>query len=222
MDKIKILLSLLFVVEFAFAIQPAESWTVGTPGKYVPSANANVTTEGGNVTPVNLTGNISTEKWAGYWGNVSGSIVLSPGVAMFYTWAWSSANGGEVCAVAAPSGFDWTSVQTTAAGAIDSVWNFLSSDTDSGTNTLTSSCNVDVAGTPVAGSAGVTTGGGTFETCAVADSPTPAAKSDLAFCVNITQGGTLFNSLTGDYQLLAPTNETAGATETHYFWLELD
>ena len=85
MKKFGILLGLLFVMGVSLAIQPAEGWIDGAQSKYVPSANANVTTEGGNVTPLNLFGNVSTEKWAGYWGNVSGNIVLSPGTDMFYT-----------------------------------------------------------------------------------------------------------------------------------------
>ena len=164
---------------------------------------------------------MSTEKWAGYWGNVSGNIVLSPGTAMFYTWAWSSSDGGEVCAVAAPSGFAWATVQTIAVATIDTIWGFDAFNTDSASNTLTSACNVNVAGTAVTGSAGTTTGGGAFETCAVGDGD-DIAKQDVAFCVNITQGGALFNGLTGDYELMAATNETMGGVETHYFWMEMD
>jgi len=220
MKKFGILLGLLLVMGVSLAIQPAEGWNTGAIGKYTPGANANVTTEGGNVTELNLTGNVSTEKWAGYWGNVSGNIVLSPGAAMFYTWAWTSADGGEVCAVAAPSGFAWATVQAVAAATIDTIWGFDTLNTDSASNTLTSACNVDVAGTSVT-SVGTTTGGGAFETCAVGDGG-GAAKGDVAFCVNITQGGALFNSLTGDYELMAATDEAAGSTETHYFWIELD
>lgn len=219
----KQLLALLLLGSLAFAIQPAESWNVISTGKYAPTGNANVTTEGGNVTNLDLAGNISTEKWAGYWGNVTGQIVLSPGSApLFYQWAWDSGDGGEVCAIAAASGFDWANVQATAGAAIDGIWGFSGTDTDSAASTLTESCSVDVAGTPVAGSAGITTNGAAFQTCAVADGAAPAAKSNIAFCVNITQGGTLFNTLAGDYQLLAPADETAGTTETHYFWIELD
>ncbi|MGB9719574.1 MAG: hypothetical protein ACPL06_03200 [Candidatus Anstonellales archaeon] len=215
---------LLVFAGVLLAIQPAEQWVVGQTGKYTQVASANYTTEGGNVTNINLTGNISTEKWAGFWGNVSGRIVLAPGAGqpMFFTWAWNSTNGGEVCAIAGPSGFDWSGLQTVAASEIDTVWGFAGGDTDSAANTLMSSCNVDVAGIPVSGSAGNFTGVGGFETCAVADQAIPAVKTDIAFCVNITQGGNLFNGLTGDYELLAPTNETAGQYETYYFWLELD
>jgi len=220
MKKFGILLGLLFVMGVSLAIQPAENWNAGTPGKYTPSANANVTTEGGNVTPLNLSGNVSTEKWAGYWGNVSGNIVLSPGTDMFYTWSWSSAAGGEVCAIAAPSGFAWSTVQAIATVTIDNIWTFTGTDTDSATSTLTSACNVDVAGNPVT-SVGTTTGGGAFETCAVGDGD-DTLKEDVAFCVNITQAGSLFNGQSGDYELLAATDEDAGTTETHYFWLEMD
>jgi len=218
----KLLLTLLLAVGLLFAIQPAESWTLGTTGKYTQAGQANVTTEGGNVTNLNLSGNVSTEKWAGFWGNVSGLIVLSPGTGMFYTWPWTPANGGEVCAIAAASGFDWTGLQNVTAAAIDTVWNFFSGDTDSATNTLTQSCAVTVAGTSVTGSAGNMTGGNAFQTCAVADQANPAAKNDIAFCVNMTQGGSLFNGQTGDYQLMVATNETLNSFETYYFWIELD
>ena len=219
MKKIGLFLGLLLALGLAFAIQPAEGWNAGAQGKYSSSANANVTTEGGNVTPLNLTGNVSTEKWAGYWGNVSGNIVLSPGTDMFYTWAWTSGDG-EVCAIADSSGFDWSSVQAIAAATIDTIWGFVGADTDSATSTLTSACNLDVATSSVTGVGTTHTGSGNFETCAVGDGD-DVAKQDVAFCVNISSAA-LFNGQTGDYELLAATDEALGATETHYFWVELD
>ncbi len=214
-------IALLLLAGLAFAIQPAESWQVGPQGKYTQVGAANVVTEGGNVTELNLSSNISTEKWAGYWGNVTGQIVLAPNnVDMFYTWAWTSADGGEVCAVAAASGFDWSTIQAATGADIDSVWLFDVLDIDSGTNTFAAGCNVDIAGTPVNTEQAVTGGG--LETCVVADNAAPAAKDELAFCVNITAGTTLFNTLTGDYELLTAADEVAGAVETHYFWLELN
>ena len=216
-----ILLALLLAVSgLAFAIQPAQGWTVVSTSKLTPGTNANVTTEGGNVTNLNLAGNVSTEKWAGYWGNVSGRLVLAPSSgSLFYTWAWTSANGGEVCAVAAPSGFNWATLALPVAAQIDTAFGFLTGETDATAGTLTTGCTVGVAGQNPAG-LGNYTGVGGFQTCAISDGGT--AKANYAFCVNITQGGSLFNGATGDYELLAPTNSTAGAFETHYFWLELD
>ncbi len=218
------ILALLLVGSLAFAIQPAESWNIVSTGKFAPTGNANVTTEGGNVTNLDLSGNVSTEKWAGYWGNVTGEIVLSPsaGSPLFYSWMWDSSNGGKVCAVAAASGFDWSGLQGVSAAAVDGIWNFGAA-TDNATATFNETCAIDVAGIPIATTDGSLTGQRVdFETCVLADQPVPAAKADLAFCVEIFQNGGLFNGFTGDYELLAPANETAGATETHYFWLELD
>ncbi|MCX6768650.1 MAG: hypothetical protein NTY83_02310 [Candidatus Micrarchaeota archaeon] len=223
MNKGIILALLLAMSGLAFAIAPVENWTLVSTGKYTQTPAAGYVTEGGNVTNLDLDGNVSTEKWAGYWGDVSGDIVLAPaaGGLMFYTWAWTPAEGGEVCAVAASSGFDWATVQTIAAGTIDTIWGFAVG-TDDATSTLDESCDVDVAGTAVVGSDGVTTNGaGAFQTCAVGDGD-DADKEDVAFCVNIQDAATVFNGGTGDYQLLAATDDAMGATETHYFWIELD
>jgi len=222
MDKLFISFALLFLVSGVFAIQPAESWNIGAIGRYTQIGQANVTTQGGNVTNLNLSGNMSTDKWAGFWGNVSGGIVLSSGTNIFYSWAWTPAMGGEVCAIAAPSGFSWTGIQAITAAAVNSVWNFGAA-TDNATNTYKiNTCAVNVAGTAVTNTAGNTTGVGGFTTCAVADQAVPTTKADLAFCVNITQNGNLFNGQPGNYELLVPTNSTLGSTETYYFWVELD
>ncbi|MCP4647964.1 MAG: hypothetical protein GY852_09585 [bacterium] len=213
--------ALLVLVGLSFAIQPAETWQAGPQGKYTQVGNANVLTEGGNVTPLNLSSNVSTEKWAGYYGNVTGQIVLAPNTAdMFYTWAWTSANGGEVCAIAAPAGFNWAGLVAAAAGDVDTVWGFDTTDTDSSTNTMAGTCNVDIAGITVS-TACTTMPTSGLESVVVNDGAT-AAKSDIAFCVNITSGTALFDGSTGDYELMTAANETAGATDTHYFWLELN
>ncbi|MEM3364589.1 MAG: hypothetical protein QXS93_03725 [Candidatus Micrarchaeia archaeon] len=223
MKKVHIILALILMLGIGLlaAIQPANGWNVISTGRYAtPTVQANHTTQGGNVTNMDLSQNRSTTKWAGYWGNVSGIIFLSPATAVFYKWVWAPANGGVVCAVAAPSGFDWSGVQSVVASAIDTIWNFGTA-TDNAANTLTqATCNVNIGGTSVT-SIGNRTGVGGFETCAVADNAAPAAKSDLAFCVNVSGAGNLFNGQTGNYELLVPTNKTIGATETYYFWMEM-
>jgi len=226
MKYIQYAFALLLFAGLAFAIQPAEDWDVGAQGRYTQVGQASVITEGGNVTELNLSSNISTAKWAGYWGNVTGDIVLAPNNAnMFYTWTWSATDGGEVCAVAAASGFDWSAVQAAVGSVVDTIWYFDTGDTDSGTNTIATAGDMEVAGTLVTGTDCTTTGtggGDIFETCILADNAAPTLKDELAFCVNITGAGTLFNGQTGDYELLTATNETAGSTETHYFWMELN
>lgn len=222
MNRMYMALALVMVLGLVAAITPVESWDVISSSRYAGTVQANHTTQGGNVTNIDLSSNVSTQKWAGYWGDVSGRIILSPATyAVFYQWAWTPANGGAVCAVPAASGFDWGTVQSVVASAIDTVWGFGTA-TDNAANTLTSSsCSVDVAGTSVTNSAGNLTGVGGFETCAVADDAAPAAKSDFAFCVNVTSAGNLFNGGVGNYELLVPTDDAYGATETYYFWIEM-
>ena len=220
--KYKYAFALLLLAGLAFAIQPAEDWNVGDIGRYTQVGQATFTTMGGNVTELNLSSNISTAKWAGFWGNVSGEIVLAPNnVDMFYTWAWDSTDGGEVCAVTGPT-FSWFAVQPATGGDVDWMWFFDPDDTDSGNNTLSSTCEAEVAGIYIPATNCTTTGSGVLETFVIADMGMPLVKSDLAFCVNITGNTALFNGQTGDYELLTPTNETAGSTETYYFWLELN
>ncbi len=214
---------ILFAIGVAFAIQPVGNWTLGPSTRYSPTApGSNITTSGGNVTSMNISSNISTTKWAGYWGNISGQLLLSPGSGQnnFYSWTWNSSNGGVVCAVAAPYGFNWASVASVAASAVDTAWSFGAAS-DNATNTLTtSSCAMTVGGIAITGTAGNKTGAGGFTTCAVDDGAT-TTKGDFAFCVNISSAGSLFNGQKGNYELMVPTNKTYGATETYSFWMDL-
>ncbi len=216
------LIAILLGIGLAFAITPAGNWTVLSTSYYTSTTNASVLTQGGNVTNLALSSNTTTTKWAGYWGNVTGGLLLAPstGTYTFYTWAWNASKGGEVCSVAAATGFNWVNVAATTVGAVDTMWGFTTTDPDSATNTLgQSNCAMTIGGVTVS-TVGNYSGLGTFETCAIDDGAT-AAKSDFAFCVNISTNGTLFNNQTGNYQLLMPTNNTVGATETDYFWLDL-
>ncbi len=218
MKALKLIFGLFIILGMVLAIQPVNTWTSGPQQKITYTATT-FTTEGGNVTELNLSQNVSTEKWAGIWGNVSGNIVLSDGTHNFYSWTWTSTNGGVVCAQpSATADFDWSSVAATTAAEVDTAFSFTGSQVDSAANTLTESCTITVAGTTIAGAAAVTASN--FQTCALEDAGTPT-KSDLALCTNITANTNLFNSLTGDYALLLPTNEQAGQTETYVMWLEL-
>ncbi len=226
MNKLGIYIMLVLVVGsgLAMAIAPADSWTVVARARYTGvNGDANVTTEGGNVTNLNFNSvNVSTAKWAGYWGNLtSAKLVLAASRNFFYTWAWNATNGGVVCAVAAPSGFAWGSAVAAAASDVDTMWSFTGADSDSAVNTLkNATCALNIGGKSITSAVSALTGVGGFTTCAIADGAT-AAKSDFAFCANLSSAGNLFNGQTGNYEVMAPTNKTIGTTETHYFWLEL-
>ena len=221
------IMMVLLGMGMAFAIQPAQSWTQISSGFYNSSPAANLTTQGGNVTAANIAGNVSTTKWAGFYGNVSAGIVLTPGglTNIFYKWNWTpGTNTGRLCAVPGTA-FDWTTTTGATKANIDSIWSFTTTDSDSATNTLVDAACVitEIAQKNVSSGAAVTTGtggGDTFQTCAIKDGAA-AAKTDFAFCGKITSA-TAFNGGTANYELIVPTNRTIGSTEKYYAWLELD
>lgn len=197
---------------------------VGSTGRYVNSAAAgNVTTEGGNVSGVDLSSNASTDRWAGFYGNVTGNILLSQSSALqaVYTWLWNPSNGGVACAStgsAAP-----TSLVGGTFADIDTAWGFPPSAADSAANTFNNSnCSQSFGPTTLANAYYADTGSaGGFITCAWKSIPTPA-KADMFFCSNITQNGTLFNGGAGDYEIMVPTAYGTGVYETYYFYVNLN
>lgn len=212
----------------AFAIDDAAA-TVGTQDKFPgqPTAPGNFTTEGGNVTDVDLEQNASTEKWAGIFGEVAGNLVLSDSTSTqyMYDWAWLQAAGGTVCASTnnAPT---WASVAAAVAGDIDTAWGFTAADADSETSTMTGTGSVVINTATVGPSIAVTTydgaGASTWQTVALKGLG-GAAKAPFAFCVNIDTTGTAtaFDNSTADYQVMVPTNAAANTFETYYFFVEL-
>ena len=215
---------LLFGV--AFADVQGASVNVGTTGKYPGTTAESVVTEGGNVTNVDLNSNISTEKWAAFYGNVSGALLLQQGTtgSPVYTWTWDPATGGAVC-VSTASAYTWASVAALAAGAgqtaVDTLWfGGATTDTDSATNTLVDTESFTLGGVAVANT-DASLDNQSWKTGVVSDGAT-AAKDDIGFCVNINNGGTLAVGGTGDYQMMAATDPALAAFETYYFYAQLD
>jgi hypothetical protein len=188
-------------------------------------AAANHTTEGGNISSVNVSGTVLTDKWAAYSGNVSGRITLDDngaGAAVF-NWTWTPSTGGEVC-VSTNSSFGFNAATTATAAGIDTAWGFTAGDADSAANTYTTTCGTaltfaqsSVAGTTAAADI---MGLSTFLSCAVDD--TGAAEANYAFCTQIQSAGINYNNQSAHYELMVPTTAGASATETYFFYLELD
>ena len=190
-------------------------------------------TEGGNITVLNLSVTQATSRWAGYYGNVSGSMSLSDGTSDFYRWGVMTGDG-HVCAGVA-NNYSWSTLfNISSVSNVDTAWDF-SGGSDSAVETFNASLwgTSDTCGN-ISGSAllrvpVVKTGpdglGDTFETCVINDAG--AANTDkwnMLFCVNtniVDANNDFRNSGHSDYELLVPTNETAGAMETFYFFLEL-
>ena len=210
----------------AFAAMAGASATAGTTGKYnISGVAGNVITEGGNVTNVTLSANSSTEKWAGFYGNVTGNLLLQKGTVgnALYIWTWTPTAGGTVC-VSTASAYTWGALIAAVAANIDTAWIFTGTDADSAASTLVDSCSLYV--NPQGAVSGIgnftynNAGTPTWETCAVTDNVS-VGQDNTAFCVNLTTGSTAAAGPLSNYQVMAPTPDTAASTEQYYFYVEL-
>ncbi len=193
-------------------------------GRWAGLTAGNATTEGGNISGVNLNGTMLTDKWASFFGNVTGGIRLTDftGVNDVYSWTWSATEGGEVC-LTQDSGFSWASATTTTAADVDGAFLFGAAP-DNATNTyLDGTCSITID--EVVGAISTTgtslMGLSTFSNCVLQDQGSPT-EGDLAFCAPINGSGTNWEGNASNYEVMVPTTATDGAVETYYFFVELN
>jgi len=188
----------------------------------------NLITEGGNISRANITaGARLTDNWAGFIGNISGlGIFLTDNESAasslyLYKWNWSSADGGVICATTNGS-MGYMNISGATGADIDSIWGF-GSVADNGTETFNgANCSLEFGSLFIYGADYADTGQpGGFRTCAYKNAPAPA-KPNMLFCAPIHQNGTLYNLQTGDYEMIVPTNSSLGATETYYFYININ
>ncbi len=197
------------------------------------TSTASDVTEGGNITAVNLNGSSLTDRWAGYFGNISGANIYltdaSGGTTNYlYTWAVSGANQtGEVC-VSTFDSFDFSVIGTATGADIDTAWGFAGG-ADLGVNTFTgATCDLafeeqgtSVTNTGTADNSGAT-GSSSFESCVIDDGAAVAAPNDLAFCTNINSTGVNYlGTANTEYEIIVAANDSLAATTTYYFFIEI-
>jgi hypothetical protein len=192
------------------------------------SANA----QAGNVSQLSINATRETNAWQGFYGNISGEIVLADASGNnFYNWTLSDAQPqGEVYASRA-SDVDWTTINCTNATEITAEETFLgktATDGDSVTNTYTSISHpgFSVGSTSISNcnstNAYDSTGGGSnFWQVLLIDGDTDA-NSDVVYTTILdatTQSG--FNSLDWNFELLVGENGTNPSVTAYYFYTEL-
>lgn len=218
------IIAAILSVSVAVAVPTGATVSEGTQETYTPSAES-VTTEGGNVTQVNITGVTITNKWAGFWGEVSGYIVLADSSGKnFYNWTISDPTGAVVYA-ANDTISDWgcTNILPVEGPSDSFLPSFLIEGTDSYNNTFTSSEDVQIPLSCSARRINVTyTWQGGIQG---SDFPTYALKAvsegALIWAGKVKADQTSFKGTpTADYQILAGVNSETGTT-TFYFYLEL-
>lgn len=230
-----IIFSLLILLQSVHGISPATiTWVNELTGESGAATDSD-TTEGGNITFLNLDSQQSTNRWAGYVGNVSGSLTLSDGSAVFYRWGNASAQG-SVCAGIA-NNYNWSMglYELSDVRQVDQAWGF-SGGTDLAINTFNETpdppggyndlCG-DIAGNALSNVNSSKTGpdnqaGDTFETCVINDqNATSNVSIDMIFCTltDRSSSDNDYRNRTSDYELIVPVTE--GGTETYYFFLEI-
>ncbi|MBD3210870.1 hypothetical protein GF318_05810 [Candidatus Micrarchaeota archaeon] len=194
-------------------------------GRFNGSAAQSSPTEGGNLTGIDVSSASLTGKWAAFYGDVVGEIVLrgASGSNYVYSWNWTASDGGAVCVSTNSSLVNPNIVLGGTGSDIDNAWNYTATDADSGANTFNqTNCTIDIGAETVDNSSYADTGpAGGFHTCAVrlADNP---VKDEMMFCAEIIPGGTTWDGGTGDFELMVPAPEAVGSTETYYFYANLN
>lgn len=215
------ILSFVFSAPLALAAITGADVTVGISETYSPTVTQTVQGQAGNVTEVNVSSVQVTDKWVGFWGHVSGSIVLADANGnYFYQWTVSDPSGGVVYVTNATVS-DWSTLAPVYANS-SVLPDFLLQGTDSFNYTFTNqetftspSLTVNAVNYTTTWQGGAQ--GTTFKTYAMqADS-----GAVLVWAGNVQADQTAFNSTyTADYQILAGVN-VQGGQQTFYFYLEL-
>lgn len=103
----------LILIQFSFvlAIQPfGANFTVESSTRAEPDSPQSVEALAGNVTELNIQGFSTTQSWQGYFGNVSGTIMLADSSdSVMYNWSLASPQG-EIYASTNDS-VSWSDVQ---------------------------------------------------------------------------------------------------------------
>jgi len=198
--------------------------------RWVPTATlGNVTTEGGNISEVNITAAEQlTDRWAGFYGDVTPSAIrlrASGDTNDLYNWTGTLAGGGEVC-VSTGSNFDFSVIQEATENDITGLWSF-GAVADNVTETYTGTgCALVFTGINSTDTDNADyidhAGHSSFWTCAFKDLASPEVRGDLAFCTAINTSGVNYNNVSVDYELMVPTRTGVGITETYYFYVEIN
>ena len=187
--------------------------------------------QAGNVTELNISGTSITQSWAGFYGNVTGTIVLEDASGnTFYDWSAASPQG-EVYASRVNS-ITWSNVRCANSTEISDENTNLNMGTaaDNITNTFSSqshpqfyvgsvsiSANTCKSTNPYVNSASQTTD---FYNVLLSD-----GSGNIIYTSILDPDTTGFNGNNYDFELLVGEDghgAAAGTTTTYYFWVELE
>ncbi len=210
-------------VQGATVISAGES----SRANFVNTSTATIGVEAGNVTELNISGTAISEHWAGFFGDITGSVTLqtSDG-SVFYNWSGLNALSGEVFA-STSNAVSWNGIGCASAGevtAIETALGIAATDADTIGLTYNSlSPSFTVAGTALSNCNSTNTyvnngvkDPSTFYQVLLTDTGGTAVYTTL-----INQSTQGFDGSNHDFQLLVGESDAAGVTPM-YFYLELN
>ena len=241
MKGLKIAWIITMVFGFIFMICSVSALPSGvgaiTPissGRMSISSAQNQSALAGNVSEVVMTGNTITQTWQGYYGNVSGKMILGDANNnTFYDWSAASAHG-EIYATRSATTPVWTNIRCANPANITAEDTYLgtnqSTDPDSVNNTFLNTTNFNQF---YVGSVNINTSQNCFATRMYNQSGLKSTSSWAEVLLSDTTNNiytsileskvTGFDNRNHDFQMLVGENGhgTDTATTTYYFYLEL-
>ncbi|MFH1505728.1 MAG: hypothetical protein ABIE94_01930 [archaeon] len=204
--------------------------TVLSTGRGTALGNGSINAQAGNVSALNINDTHITDNWAGFYGNVTGNIILESAAGdTFYDWQ-NASPGGEIFAARAAS-IDWSSIACAVQANVtaeETALSITTADRDSINNTFHENMS---SGTHNAFSVGTTdfianacvwrTNGyvsGAAQTT-IFDMVMLNSVSNAVYTAILNQDQAGFDGSDSDFQLLVPV--TTEGTEAYYFWAEL-
>ena len=198
----------------------------------VSSTLKNASAEAGNVSELSFVANSITNAWQGYFGNISGQIILADSLGNnFYTWN-NSLPRGEIFA-SRNSSPAWATINCTNSTGLTNENAFLDkqpTDADSVNLTFSSTSHpaFSVGSVPLAncfstqayGTSGPS--GQDFWNVLLSDAD---GAGNIVYTTMINKSATGFRNTATDFELLVGENGNAteaASTTTYYFFVELD
>lgn len=226
MEAKNIILGVLVLGLFAGSLYALQTITGATTSSVTQSRWAqtitagSVTTQGGNITSLNLATNELTSKWTSFSGNVTGNIILGDTTNNVYTWTYTINSSGIVC-ISTNSAQTFTQAGNTTDAAIDS--NFSTTGApDNAAGTFNTTCATvsfgSGTGYNMTGFLGAATqGSSNFITCA-GNSSGGTVNTNYFFCTNISSSGKNYKNVNSNFEIIAPA---ANTSMTYYFYAGL-
>ncbi|UCD04499.1 MAG: hypothetical protein JSW73_02605 [Candidatus Woesearchaeota archaeon] len=220
-NSLKVLIAAFAIVALSaqvYAADPSGAVVSGEDdfGEFDTPGAGTVTIESGNITSAELSTNMSTYRWAGLKGNVTGSIVLGDdNNNTMYTWTTIGRN-----VYACNETIDWATLANASVTDMPTALAATDSEADRWNNTFTTGGTLDSELFSITANRSTTNSGGAtnWYTYSLKD-----GNGALVWAGDVEDGGTDYKGTTADFQMIIGEDGTSGddTPETFYLWVEL-